>query len=287
MRAPYDSPEASKAALVSIPSYRRTEVDSFKEPVGVIRGMRVERGEFRRTRVLVWPALPAVIAVCLLAAPSMAGSPAAYHKTFLPPYLLNGEDREYGGSGCGVVCQLSFNLTSGVLAANDSEEVTRCQPHALRCLWSYAFSAAGGVTHLGFKVPIAGYYNVSAAWSGTIFANLSVFLNNSALGTVQANYTFFVVSYMCCGPNHAKSVSQAYQLANGSIQSGTKSYRIVAKATSPLRMWLTPRKLKYHLTEYIEVIGSGFVSKSAKPGASTEVLFDSPGGVALKYVSVT
>lgn len=237
----------------------------------------------RATRV-TWAGFLAVLAVCLLAAPSVTASPSTFEKTFRPPYTSHG-GREYTNI-TGPSNTLAFDLTSGVLTVNKSAEVTRCHPNATRCNWGFMLFAVGGVKELKFNVSTAGSYNVSAKWRGTIWANLSVYLNGSARGTVMSNYSIITGLGICCGPNKPNQVWTSLT-SSGIDQRGNRSVRVVTGVVNPHMVWLKPgTRQKYELAAYIEVFGYISVSKQAKPGASAEVSFSSPGGVELKYISV-
>jgi hypothetical protein len=285
-------PNAAESTLAQPPSVENSahigqgaRIDSFKEPEGLVGEMATGPRLTKPARLGAWAALPALLAVFLIAAPTMGASPGAFEKTFHPSYTSHG-GREY--VGLTPANTSPFNLTSGMLSVNTSEGVTRCQPNASRCLWGFVLDVVGGVKELRLNVSTKGLYNISAKWRGTIFANLSALLNKSSYGTVMANYSIETGLSICCGPLRPKQVWTTL-LSSGADYHGNKSVRVAMGVSGPHTILLGPgwSQRKYLLAAYIEVIGYISVSQQAKPGAYAFVSFSSPGGVELKDISIT
>lgn len=243
----------------------------------------------RRARLGSWAGLLAILAVVVLAAPSMA-APAApsLSRTFRAPYNGRVDSGWVGGSG-GWGCVSAnaslpeFNLTTGGLL--EDNWATGCRNPGHKGWAQFTIRDYAGVDYLGFHVAKAGDYNLSALWTGFVWANLSVLLNRSAMGTANVSYEIWATTFLYGGRGTGiGTLSWTDDLANGSDGRGIQDHHpSFGKVAGPYVVWLNSGS--YDVGSMLVFTMSGWVGAKAKVGAMVDVSLVSS-GVRLKYVAV-
>lgn len=238
----------------------------------------------RSARVGAWTALPALAAICLIAAPTL-GTPAtpALHVVFRAPYPSGSSHASGFGAGGGRCSHLNSagevaNATTGNFGIDISLSATGC-PHANRAS-GVGYWASAGFENIAFVAPSTGNVTVSANWSGVLWLNASIHPGGAKLGQLKADWN--VTVSILLGPDTFTYLYSAVTLYKGSDHTrlhlgASPQYTVTG---------LKPGKT-YDVAAIVSVNSFGVESSSKKPGGYVLATLQSSTDVRLVNIHLT